>query len=261
MKRKGIFMKRKAWYLAIIMLWAVTFVSACGKNNTQMPETNQNIEVGTEIEPLPVVNPRTEEEIRVTGVVAQDVLDQLDIIALNIYKYPNWDDKEEYGEKWDRFVGSFINIKPNILAQIEPGENVYYPFYAYDEGYTPDHTWFEKDEFLEQEKESIDSVYLISIEYVIGLEDRGLYFTHSFICVPKEDFIQIMEAFDVEKTYLDFENRKNYENYKFINTLYYGQEVYAPFNINREVIENATQEQLDALYKAIMNSIIPINFS
>lgn len=218
---------------------------------------------GYEIEPLAEVNPRTSEEIAKTGVTAQDVLDLLDLIALKLYQYPIYNDRADYGENWEKLRGQFIGMNTSVYYVLGDDGNYHdshYPFYAYSKEFVINHRWFDEGEILERKVHKLKNVYYVTFDYRIGLDNRAIDFDNPNMGVSYEDFCALMEVFEVKKFTLTKELKEGYENHKFFNSKFTGQEVYEPFEITREVIENANQEQLDVLYAVINNSITSINF-
>lgn len=201
------------------------------------------------IDPLPIVTPRDPEEIAETGVTAQDVLDLLDTMTLNIYKYPFYNYREGYGEYWDQITSqchSFTTMSDSPV------------FYDVDR-FTPSFIWFDKGEILEtDELNEFRNVYLISLNYTAGLNNRGTSSRINRFAILKSDFVALMEVYNNEPYLFSEEDANKYSEYKFANDLI-GYEVYPKIEFTRELIEQSNQEQLDALYNVITHSLIPIN--
>lgn len=208
--------------------------------------SNSNLFVGTiydEDDLPPAINHRTEEEIAETGLTAQDVLNAYDQLSLDIgkamYSTDSYDTLPK--EVFEKLAVRFESITPLSY----PGTNSRFvvPFYALDTTYSPRQLWFD-------DRVSFPAVP-ITIDFTTYLD--GVCFTSTVYkaAVEQSQFENLMTSFSNVPYLLDYETLKSklndYDNY--LN--FEDQMAYSPITISRDVISNASPDQLQTLYDMI----------
>lgn len=201
----------------------------------------------------PIATVKPKDELEEIGITAQDVLDAYDALSLKAHKTmetPNEDDLKK-NKDWTSLSARFIQLTPqiNIFPDLEEGLGNGYaqpePFYFYHYRELQDTT-----------------AYFSAIVYDAAIRDNLFSNTYNNAGIPKEIFENLMNAFNVES----FVINEDYfiQNPQYEMAFYYliGETVYEPFVIDRSVIENASIEQLWALYDIatyLTNSIRPLD--
>lgn len=264
MKRVGETMRNlqkvgKTMLAAGMVAAALLSATACDENGNG----NSNGKVTT----FPPITTRSPEEIAQTGLTAADVLAEFDKLAdkYESYRRPYYDYPDDKSQ-WDGYSVRFTSITPELGVQRNQIDDFTYPFHIYHDliDYEPGHLWFllEKHPKYNPNVESMGDVYTTTFKYEYTID--GVYETFSSTFgVSGKSFESVLNAFNVQKVTVTEEKINEWvqaiEGLRRISLLKYrDQEVWERFDINREVIENANQEQLQALYEMI-NSMTTIN--
>lgn len=228
----------------------------------------ENIREGQTDGHFPEPVQRSREEIEQTGVTAEDVLAGLDAFVRERDRRANSYDATA------NFSARFYAILPNRTAGQREDGDIVCPFYYVNDSaeFAPDiHHWFWKEDdpdYTDDFDELIPNVCQIQILYFSAFDWLTLTITDpnlfQNVGVTASDFQTMLEVFHVPTYMMTEEKISEILNTTRMdtNTLrlrYAGETVYDGFVITREVIENATQEQLDALYPLIQ-SMNTINF-
>ena len=196
----------------------VTGMTACDK-----PKTDDDFN-----QPLyPIVTVRPQEEIEQAGITAEDVLAVYDNLSLlkiqNIYYHK----KDEWAEDWNYLSAKFTNILPKrrVFPSVNLKEFINEPFYQSFNGGT----------------------YGINYSFSGAIKDEVDNYSLEFNINP-EPFENIMKSFNIEPFELTDEYWKENPTYAYDYFYTTGQMVYPSFEITRDTITNANEEQLWALY-------------
>ena len=199
----------------------------------------------THHDPFEKPNPRPEEEIEATGITAEDVLAIYDQLAwdfgLKVWdvRFPEVDDSY-FSAQFDRIdVLNYNHLDPELA------DSLAYPFYGVSQhGHRNDFFWFE-----EKDKKTFMEAYDFNFYQTSVYGYQLLDTTIQCVGAHRDQFEPVMDSFGVEKFFLTEEFIENC-GYKYPWDLYnyLNKEVYKPFAITRETIENATEEQLYLLY-------------
>lgn len=201
---------------------------------------------------VPIIQHRTEEEIAKTGLTAQDVLNVYDQFAIDICKqmYATEIYSELSAEAYNNLSARFEGISPVIYSRRDRETNQYItyqvPFYAmtYLTATKYGHSISSNDPHF--------TVYTVTFSFVTYVD--GVYFTQEMTGTGIQDFQfeKTMQTFGQEQYFLDdFSLYEKYPDHYYDYAKYKNQNAYDPFVFNRETIENATPEQLEALYDMI----------
>ena len=214
-------------------------------SNQQEQETTENKPVLPEMRPI--------EEIEKTGITADDVLAAMDNLAWKIY-YIGYKDSLVNPDDINNLTCKFSNIAPTATTPASEELTPYLdPFYHLLDSYTPNFEWLNN-------KNQLDDVY--AVKFVIKISLNGNNFSQNVydLGISKEDFENIMDTFEMEQftitaDYLESLSSEDLQQYSHL----IGNQAYSELKINRNLIENATEEQLWALYNATINSMSTIN--
>ena len=206
---------------------------------------------------FPISTVRPIEDIEEQGITAQDVLAAYDTISLAALKGLMASSKDDYGSRWDCFSAKFEGITPCeqfVFTEGADGTMKQNPFLFPVNNYVPNHLW------LNDSAISYDNVYEINFNYTGDITTTTLDRTISHLGISEQDFVAIMESFNIQPFELTSEYLDSLDFSAPLYEDYLGQLVYPAFSLNREMILNANEEQLWALYNAATNSISNINF-
>jgi hypothetical protein len=138
----------------------------------------------------------------------------------------------------------------NVLANMESRVD---PFYFKYDSYSPNYPWIENEIVM-------NNVYPIYFNYTAKLGQDKEYCTIKNFGIYKEDFENIMKAFNIQGFTLTQEHLDSLGSAGKAYSYWLGSTVYPNTTIDRQMIENANSEQLWAIYNAINNSMYSINF-
>ena len=245
--------------IALIAVMLLTGLTACGVPEFIKDIFNKDdkIEIDKTNQP-PQLEMRPLEEIKETGITSEDVLAALDNLAKEFFlagELYRFEGLEDYR---DDLTYRFSGITPNdtyIPVSGDPDgkwEERQKPFYVSTLIHYADHRW------LDEIKE-FNNVYNLNFSYIAYLGNKPREFYVKSLAITKEEFESIMKAgnidsFEINKEYTDSLGPKGsaYENF-------WEYQAYPDITIDREFIENASEEQLWALYNAINGSLTSIN--
>ena len=212
-----------------------------------------------EIETLTQLEVRPIEEIEETGIKAEDVLALYDNMAKNYFErlYGNFSDSEKAASiiKYE-----FTNITPleSAVPTTEdylfgPFETIIDPFYYSLDTYTIV-SW------LAYDTTKLSNICPINFNYKAYSKDNVFDYQVTACGISPADLNSIIEAFNLKP----FEITPEYIDSLGYAAISYqhltGKTAYPSLTINRELIENANEQQLWSLYNAATNSIYSINF-
>lgn len=247
-EKNGKKIKRSATALALAGLTTLsaTTMGGCENiNNIINPE-----EPYTFTEPYEKPTTRDEHEIEEKGITAEDVLAEFDNLAweFNLRSYTH--SMQNYNpDEWEEIVkdsktsAQFVKITPTHDYKYEP-----FPFYGIKIN-PPFKNWFLHYLTQEQQDKEFEGVYpgmLYINEVTFG--HAGENFFH--VGMYKDQFQPLAEHLSSAKFLLTEDLIYNYwedlidsSKYDYLNS-----QGYAPFEITRETIENASEEELYLLY-------------
>lgn len=194
---------------------------------------------------------RTDEEIAETGLTTEDVLNAYDDLAWKITEFRWKRDINNWGQDIEKDLSAQFDKITVCNPDLEPITQ--YPFYGInDYEHSFDHPWFNQEL-------SIRDTYCVnfSADSVLGeqLVKTEIYNMGIF----KEQFEPVADTFGKGKFIFTEEKLRSLPNRDILEFLdFVGLPVYYPFEITRETIENATQEQLYLLYD-MCKSLYSIN--
>lgn len=207
----------------------------------------------------PAIEHRTEDEIAETGLSAQDVLNAYDQLAIDIAKalYASNYYRDLSEDAYKKMAVQFESI--GTWEYDAPAGNGDWtiktaPFYATDPYYTAQQTWqsFKMDyshKFPAVPTTLKFKTFLDGVCFTTTIQNAG---------IEPNQFAQTMEAFGnkpevVTDEYLEAHVDKPEDFVKFMD-----QNAYPALTISRDLINNATPEQLEALYNMLssLHSII-----
>lgn len=200
------------------------------------------------------------EDIMNQGIKAEDVLAAYDALAEQIYEAIYF---EQDANELDAQFIEITPLKGEVLVK-ENGEYVYkdsvYPYYTFNDDYTAVYSWYHElnSPYYKENLQPINDVMIVNFGYHTTNE---AYSEQTFLqpfAVSRKSFENILSSFNIKKKTLTHEDCYN-SDFSADLIRFVGKELFEGFIINRDVIENATEEQLWALYNAI-NSIKKISF-
>lgn len=226
------------------------------------PTASTEIQYGSDHEPFEQLEVRTREEMEQSGITAEDVLAIYDQLATEMWKLQNPIEKF-FGtisqEEYDNISIRFESISPYLFSYeddiLDPESGEYYvaqkhleyPFYFRDSFYTPSHRWFDNQLSHITPEELMNSAYKSAFNisfvydnkiYATKINNVGLYST---------SFENVFDSLGIEKSIIDEDDYAFANQNKFFKPDA-GSTKYSPITLDRTIIENATEEQLWALY-------------
>lgn len=222
---------------------------------------------GPELEQYEQLPIRPIEEIEQSGITAEDVLALYDDLAEKCveahYATTNW--KEELGERFNELDGQFISISPTTINEIGYENNYVLPFYLQASVFRPSNRWSTESSspYYTNQKFINEEIYetVLTIKQNFGEKSGTKDYQWG---VPKASFDKVLQAFNTPTITLDKEALEgkipNVHFYQIEENYLWGTTAYNSVPLSREIIANATPEQLWALYDLI-NSMIELNFN
>ncbi len=226
--------------LAALLIAAALSVAACCKGDSG----TGGLIFGnsSEATPYPVITPRPQDEIEKTGVTKEDVI--------NTINYEFQDCLVAFYK--DRRPGANVSVKFNCLrpdlSNAEQPDKVY--FFA--ESYATNHQsdW----EKVKPEKEYFNNIYAGSVNIELMVNGKTTSVDYVNIGMSQDSFEKMCDTFGYESAIVDWQYIEDHD----LSPTFFGRKVYPGFEINEETINNATQEQLNAIYD-VFKSLIDIN--
>ena len=211
----------------------------------------------------PTIEHRTDEEIAQTGLTAQDVLNAYDQLAIDVAKafYTHDQYSALPDEVKNSITAEFESITPWSYFYIdnESGDavTVTAPFHALNKEFEAKQQW----QGYKENAGHIFPAYSTTLNFKTYIDGVCFNQTINNIGVEQNQFEQMLSTFNKESYFMDqttlLSKIDESQFRKFEQYLY--QNVYEPLNITRDLINNATPEQLKSLY-AIIESIRSITF-
>jgi hypothetical protein len=253
-------LSHKAMQSLLALLLAVSLmisIAGCGNSagpngGTQPPVTFEQLEE------------RPIEEIEETGIRAEDVLAAYDAFVTKIYQATNY--KRQNGNV-SNFTAQFTSLSTQGYEISEFNGKKYeiieegnHPYFRCLPDYDIVQKWINMPEYpyYKENIQTLHNIYPVQINYIGTTSEYSEIKDVSDFGISQEAMEDTLNTFNVKKTYLtqDLANQTpepvSYFNY--INT-----ELYNKFEITRETIENATEDQLWQLYEMLV-SLNTINF-
>lgn len=208
--------------------------------------SNSQLFVGTpydESDIPPAIKHRTEEEISQTGLTAQDVLNAYDQLSLDAARKMFSTDSYNQlsNEAFEKLSVQFEGITPWSM----PSGNSRFvtPFYALDPTYEPRQLWFNNHTAFPAVPITIDfTTYLDGVRFTSTIFSAG---------VEQSQFETLMASLGKEPYLLDYQTlMSKVDNFDAFGR-FENQMAYPPITISRELILNASPEQLKCLYDMI----------
>lgn len=203
------------------------------------------------------------EEIQQSTITPQDVLANLDLLAIELTKafYGNPNVVKQLGkENYDNLTASFVGITPTTILVPNREEQRYdskqLTFYAVNPYIDPSHIWF-RDETNPYYIEGVDGetdVVPISLAYIVDINNfpaTPFAQNTTTLIINEDKFHDLFVAYGIQPVQIDdnFLDNLTYGQYKAKES--YGLNAYNPKTFTRKVIEESTEEQLWALYHVI----------
>lgn len=189
------------------------------------------------------------EEIEKVLTAYHEFAEQLIIIAYEPYR------DQITQEQWDSLTAAFIRITPRT-GQKANGEKYPYPYYALED--TDHYLWW-----WSQQRISVPPIergYYVGVNYkaTLGNLEDVYYLT---FCLDKASMDEFMKAYNISSTILDRNFLANLADPHRANAYkYLDSEIYPQLNIDADLIQNSTSEQLQVLMK-VLNALIDININ
>lgn len=241
----------------------------CNKTDVNNPsagnytEPTNEIADGTNHEPFEALPIRPIEDIKETGITADDVLAAYDKLALAIEKkrYPRENVDPDYLEAYDKATAQFESITVETYEHpvFEIGGDVTLTYYQFP--FFIKRSSFRVGEPGEQIQVD-NKIYTCSFHY--NIVNNNKYYNETFgadghkSCgIIDYEFEDVMKSFNSPPSTIT-EDKLALGPFEGFFELQLGQTCYAPMKIDRELIQSANEEQLWALYNMI-HSIYSIN--
>ena len=154
---------------------------------------------------FPISTIKPIDDIEEQGITAQDVLAVYDTISLAGLKGLMETSKDDYGSRWDCFSAQFESFGPSqqfVLTEGTDGKMINNPFHFPINNYIANHLW------LNDAAISHDNVYELNFNYTGDITTTTLDRTIPQFGISAHDFINIMQAFNIEP----FELTEDYLN-------------------------------------------------
>lgn len=198
-------------------------------------------------------NIRPIEDIQASRVTAEDVLAYYDQLVTKLAAAKTGVNEEDVLS--GKFDAQLNRVNRNIFAFKDAKENEYslaLEFIARENTFTPNHSWLndQNSSYYNPTPEQNEHVFLITLFIDYNYDNKGYNTYVNNIAVPYDEMHKIINAFNVEK-YVLTEEKAQQSLLPQIADKYTYDEVYKLPYITRDVITNATQEQLDALFETI----------
>lgn len=223
-----------------------------------------------QFEQLPI---RPVDEIEQTGIKAEDVLALYDDLAEKCveahHSTTSW--KDNLGDRFTDLDGQFVSITPTSSYVTKDRQSNYkLPIYTRLPYFSTSNNWIlmPDSQYFNPNNSVIfdDNIYKTDLLINCNLDGDRLSSLRVDCGIYKDDFEAVLKAFNVPSFALTeeyFSSDPNastdlIEDLKSGNI--FGNTVYEGITIDRQLLQNATQEQLWALYNMIDN-IIEINFN
>lgn len=230
-----------------------TFVETEVTTEEPTTDSNQQEQETTENKPaLPEMRPI--EEIEKTGITADDVLAAMDNLAWKIFNVGYKDSTLLNPDDINNVTCSFFSLEPTITTpaseELMPYKD---PFYHLLDNYTPNFEWLNN-------KNLLNDVYATELYIKLSINGKNSLISVLDLGIAKEDFENVMNALDMDQftittDYLESLSSEDLQQYSHL----IGNQAYSGLEIDRDLVVNATEEQLWALYNATMNSMTSIN--
>ena len=201
---------------------------------------------------------RPREEIEQTGITAEDVIALYNEFARDAVRahlgFPG------NPSHVSNLSGSFVSILPQMIYHPETREKLFAPCYVKEDNFTPSHDWLTDSthQLYNPNIQNVEDVYLITLHVqqqgTGRVQDRYL----ENFAIPATVFENLMtvlnnERFNITNEYAQDQN----ELFELNNCI--GQPAYNTITFDKELLTNANEEQLWALYNA-MESLYSLNF-
>lgn len=204
----------------------VTGMTACDTTPSNDPQTSQQEQQNSNtLYPIVTVKPR--EEIEAEGITSKDVLALYDNLAylyaknkLQPYADIRGYDVKDISAQFDNVHVCKISLKASGNTQMVDD-----PFYC----------------------PINDNGYLVRYNYNSAIKDKKDHY-HSDIIITQETFKTLMDSFNIAPIELTEEYWKENPTYVESHKHLTGKTVYPSFQFTRDIINNANEEQLWALY-------------
>ena len=213
--------------------------------------------------PMENITTRPIEEIEQTGITSDDVLALYDNLCEFIAEahYGTFDSLSK--EQVDSIEGNFVDFNTVRLCDSTSGKNVFRNKICYHEepDFYPYGLWLDsaKSPYFIDNIEPMNGIYTISLHSVLSADNNQEDYYCDQLGVEKDAMENLLKAFNVKQFKLT-EDMMNGDTIRYVDySAIMGTEVYEPTKITRELIKNANEDQLWALYNMV-DSIISINF-
>ena len=225
--------------------------------NPSTPETNPSTpgQPGNPNDNKVTLRPR--EEIEQTGITAQDVLDLYDEFARDaIRAFHGFPGNPIH---IDELTGNFISLSPQFIYHPETRDKIFTPCYIKENNFTPAHNWLtdSSHQLYNPNISDVGEVHIMTL-YVnqdgIGKDDKYL----KNFAIPATEFDKLMLAFNNSQFNITNEYVQDKNELLGLDK-HIGKTAYNSIIFDKDLIANATEDQLWALYNA-MESMYSINF-
>ncbi len=257
--------KRSATGIFLAALTALAALPMTGCNNVNGPHENTSSTAisgpadQSEHNPFQVLEIRDLEEIKEKGIKAEDVLALYDNLALTLEhsQYPKSSVNESLWEAYDATTAEFESFTVRKFDKISFGHNgeeveiFDYPFFIESLTYSPSCHWSPIKE------DPLSDVFVGIFNYNIVLDNTYYNRQNRNFGIYDKEFGKTMDAFKIPASTLSKDKQAFADIDDYFEPLV-GQTIYGPLVIDRNLILNANEEQLWALYN-MFNSMYSIN--
>lgn len=201
---------------------------------------------------------RPREEIEQTGITAQDVLDLYDEFARDAVRAYNGFEGSQI--HLDKLTGDFISLSPQIVIDPTTYDRLPIACYIKETEFKPNQKWLTESshQLYNPNIQNVGDVYLMTLlvhQHGIGREhDNHL----KNFAIPAKEFDKLMLAFNNSQFNITNEYIQD-KNELFELDKHIGKTAYNSIIFDKDLIANATEDQLWALYNA-MESLYSLNF-
>lgn len=208
------------------------------------------------------------EEIEQTGITAEDVLAKYDELAEKCveehYYATNWKDK--LGDRFYDLDGQFVSISLVPYNEIQFGDNYILPFFLTTDYFQLTNRWSTEPEspyYTEDRDFNGEEIYMVLFTFYVNLDKPTD--TMSFDWgIPKTSLDNVLKTLNFPTRILVREELEGNISPIDISIIdrrnLWGTKVFDYKAIDRNLIKNASEEQLWALYNLI-NDMIELNFN
>ncbi|MBR4034819.1 MAG: hypothetical protein IKJ04_08420 [Clostridia bacterium] len=196
------------------------------------------------------------EEIEKVLKAYQEFVEQLMIIQYT----PDRDQLTQ--EQWDAMTASFIQISPKFRESQITGQIYQYPYYPLEDNVKPDYwtayRWSPENDLVAP---TLAQGYYVYVNYKFTLGDlEDVCYTK--FSLDKASMDSFMKAYNISSTILSTEYLSNIKDvHRYPDTYkYLDSEIYPQLNIDADLIQKSTSEQLQVLLD-VLDALIDININ